>query len=189
MTRKTLLRDPYPRLAIRPENVDDLSWDIYNYRNRDGRSLRDISAATGISVFKLRGTIARVDEELRSATEPGEPLSANAPFEQIPLSTRARNFLRQLGCRTVRDILEKDFTRAVRNFGPRTRNEIAAALEKNGFDPPESLKDNRSGSDAIMRDLARLHNQIDESHRRWRDQIARIEDNVRKQLGDDPASP
>lgn len=150
---------------------------------RDGRTLREISGTTGLSVFKLTQTISRVDRELdphRHALDTNHPITLDAPFEDLNLSTRARNALRQVGCITVRDILDRDFSRAVRSFGAGTRHEVATVLMHHGFIPPPALESQQSNVETIARDLGRLRQTIEQRYRSSLDHLSRLEDSVRK---------
>jgi hypothetical protein len=150
---------------------------------RDGKTLREISGTTGLSVFKLTQMISRVDQELdphRSARNVDHRITLDSPIEDLSLSTRARNALHQVGCVTVRNILDRDFSRAVRSFGAGTRHEVAMVLIHHGFAPPPELEYQQSSIEALARDLDRLRQTIEQRYRSSLDHLARLEDTVRK---------
>ena len=150
---------------------------------RDGQTLREISETTGLSVFRLTQIISRVDHELDPNRAPRDAtyrITIDSPIEDLNLSTRARNALRQAGCITVRNILDRDFSRAIRSFGAGTRHEVAMVLNNHGFPPPPALESQQSSVEALARDLGRLRQTIEQRYRSSLDQLARLEDSVRR---------
>lgn len=149
---------------------------------RDGNTLREIGEATGLSVFKLTQIIARVDHELDPSHAPdaGHRITIDSPIEELNLSTRARNALRQVGCITIRHILDRDFSRAVRSFGAGTRHEVATILLDHGFVPPPALDYQQSNVETLARDVGRLRQTIEQRYRASLEHIARLEDSIRK---------
>ena len=63
------------------------------------------------------------------------------PIDALKLSIRAYNCLLRLGCKTIGDcmVLKKEQILNVRNFGVKSRNEIALALQK--FDVLDTVWD------------------------------------------------
>ena len=149
---------------------------------RDGRTLREISGTTGLSAFKLTQIIARVDHELDPSSVPaaGRRITIDSPIEALNLSTRARNALRQVGCITIRHILDRDFSRAVRSFGVGTRHEVATILLHHGFVPPQALDYQQSNVETLARDLGRLRQTIEQRYRSSLEHLARLEDSIQK---------
>lgn len=186
MTRRiSALRAKYlNRLSLqRPKQIQEPSWRIFVAVVSEGRTVREISRETGLSVFKLNHLVLRVDEELDpggASPEIAERITLDSPLEDLNLSTRARNTLRKIGCDTVRSILRKDFTRAVRSFGAATRQEVALVLASHGFATPPALESLQSSIEGLARELGRLRQQLEQAHDSSLDQLKRLEDSVMK---------
>ena len=185
-TRATALRSKYLKGIDerRPPLIDDQSWQIFLAHIRDGKSLREVSRETGIPVARLGVLVTQVDRALESANAGGGSdgkITLDSPFESLDLSMRARNSLRELGCASIRSVLEKDFTRTIRRFGPVTRQEIAAALERNGFSPPDTLRNSQQTRiEELMQALTELKRRLEVHHQRWRDRLERLEERIRR---------
>ena len=113
-------------------------------------------------------------------------ISHDSPVEALSLPTRALHLLRQLGCETVGDVLREDFTRSVRHFGPTTRESIAVALVKHGFEPPASLRQeqvNSSEITAVGSEVAALHSALNRMTNSFRNSLRRIERSLAKLSG------
>ena len=168
----------------RPHHIDELDWRLFVAHVRDGRSLQEISRESGLSAFKVGAIVSQIDHDLeapRSASSAQNIVAAGSPLEDLALSMRARNALREIGCVTVGDVLAKDFTRAVRRFGPVTRREITAALSEQGFAVPSTLMEgSTSRIFELRRDLARLRDSIENTTRRLRNHIERLEHRLNK---------
>jgi Bacterial RNA polymerase, alpha chain C terminal domain len=168
----------------RPHLVDESDWRLFLAHVRDGRSLQEISRESGLSAFKVGAIISQIDRDLDiPESSPGNrnAMTADSPIENLALSMRARNALHEIGCVTAGDVLEKDFTRAVRRFGPVTRREITAVLREHGFAVPPALMDgSTSRIFELRRDLARLRDSIEDTTRRLRNHIERLEHRLNK---------
>lgn len=168
----------------RPYFVDEQSWGIFVAHVRDGRTIRDIARDTGLSSSKIGMMIARVERELDIPRPPGAgsgALTLDSPIEDLSLSGRARNALRKAGCATIRSLVERDFSRAIRRLGPITREEIVAALRQKGFETPATLIEQRSHQiTELDRELSRLREQIDSTSRHWQTRVERLEHRLKK---------
>lgn len=167
----------------RPKQIHETDWRIFVAVVSEGRTIRDISRETGLSVFKLNHVVLQVDEELDpSGTSAKEKtrITLDSPLEDLNLSTRSRNTLRKIGCDTVRSILRKDFTRAVRSFGAATRQEVALVLSSHGFAAPPALESLQLSVETLARELGRLRLHLEQAHRLALDQLTRLEDSVLK---------
>lgn len=108
-------------------------------------------------------------------------MTVDSPIEDLAFSRRARNALHEVGCLTVGSILQKDFTRTVRRFGFVTRREITAVLREHGLAVPPALTEGgTSRVFELRRDLARLRASIEDTTRRLRKHIERLEHRLNK---------
>jgi hypothetical protein len=191
MTRRlTALKSKYQNEGDqhRPMLVDELSWSLYLAYVRDGKTLLEIGREHGLGALRVGRTVVRVDQmrvdqELQRPFAPEherKSVTLDSPLEDLALSMRARNALRKLGCQTVRQVLDRDFTRASRRFGPISKREVAAALIRNGFTPPPTLEGRQSNVTALERDVSRLRRRIESSYQFWLDQVVRLEEGLRK---------
>ena len=113
-------------------------------------------------------------------------IAHDSPVEALSLPTRALHLLRQLGCNTVGDVLRQDFTRSVRHFGPSTRESIAIALVRHGFEAPASLRQepaNSSEISAVGSEVAALHAAVNRMTDSFRNSLRRIERSLAKLSG------
>ncbi len=154
---------------------------------RHGKSFRDIGLAVGLSPYRVSQIVARVDYDLATPRPAGSDacaLTADSPIGDLMLSMRARNALGELGCRTVRDLLEHDFTRGVRRLGPVTRAEIVSTLAEHGFAAPPGLHEHdEAGIAELSRHVARLRERIEMSLSEWSEQVRTLEEKIRKLTG------
>jgi hypothetical protein len=168
----------------RPHFIDELDWRVFLAHVRDGRSLQEISREAGLSAFKVGAIVSKIDHDLeapRPAPGAQNSVTAGSPLEDLALSMRARNALREIGCVTIGDVLEKDFTRAVRRFGPVTRREITGVLSQQGFAVPPALVDgSTSRIFELRRDLARLRDSLQNTTRRLQNHLERLEHRLNK---------
>ena len=185
-TRLSALRAKYMNRLFdeRPSSVDEASWDMFIAHVRDGRALSVIAREAGLSRSKVSVIVSRVDQDLQtpiSARADPNGITLDSPIEGLMLSMRARNALRELGCDSVRSVLEKDFTKAVKRLGAVSRQEILSALAARGFAPPDTLQDPRDVHvTELSRSVSRLKEHIDDSYRRWCEQLERLEVRVRR---------
>ena len=100
-------------------------------------------------------------------------LSLDAPIEDLKLSNRLRNVLRRRGFNTLGSLLEHDYKRTLRGFGPAARVELAHTLEANGFAPPQNLS--LSHFNDIGEDASDLRGEMESNFRKWNAQIRHFE--------------
>jgi len=105
-------------------------------------------------------------------------LSLDAPIEDLKLSKRVRNVLRLSGLHSVGSLLECDYEKALRGFGPRARAELACALQSNGFAPPANL--NPSELDVVSEDVSKLLGQMEATLRSWSARLEHFEARIRE---------
>ena len=104
-----------------------------------------------------------------------------SPVEALGLPARARNKLHQLGCHSIRFLVDDEFARGRVRLGPGARREVAAALARNGFDVPEDLTPRKGTRLAQLASaLLELRKRIDIDQRRWRGRLERLEQQIRK---------
>jgi hypothetical protein len=181
-TALRLLRSKHRGLTDeRPAGIDRESWKIFLSIVKDGQTLAAAGRETGLSTFKLRRALIRVDQALNHTT-PAAPraITLDSPLECLGLSTRARHALRQLGCGTVGSILEMTFPQPIRQFGAGSRLEVAHALRAHGFEPPPSLAENKPAVAVLERDLSRLKLTVEQTSQRWLEQLARLQQTLSK---------
>ena len=167
----------------RPYFVDDTAWRVFVSYVRDGRTIREISHETGLSTFKVGLLLARVDRDLEiPRPNRRQPVvTLDSPIEDLGLSGRARNALHEAGCASIRELLENDFSRAIRRLGPITREEIITALVEHGFGAPRTLSGNHREQIAdLNRELDKLRDQINVASRVWQTRVERLERRLRK---------
>jgi hypothetical protein len=132
----------------------------------------------------VRRTAELKTNEWRNAPDecaaPGET-TLDSPVEALGLSVRSSNRLHQLGCHSVGFLIDNEFARGRARLGPRTRNEVAAALVRCGFTVPPDLTPRRGTRIAqLARALLELRRRIDIDQRRWRGRLERLEQQIRK---------
>jgi hypothetical protein len=174
-------------IGERPFFIDERSWGMFVAHVRDGKSFRDIGVVVGLSPYRVSQIVARVDYDLETPRPAGpnaRALTIDSPVGDLMLSMRARNALGELGCRTVRDLLEHDFTRGVRRLGPVTRAEIVSTLAEHGFAAPPGLHEpDEAGIAELSRHVARLRERIEMSLSQWSEQVRTLEEKIRKLTG------
>jgi|SRR5215831_12226141 len=108
-------------------------------------------------------------------------ITLDSPVEALGLPARARNKLHQLGCHSVRFLIDDEFLRGRARLGPGARREIAAALARDGFNVPADLSPRKGTRIAqLARALLELRKRIDVDQRRWRGRLERLEQQIRK---------
>jgi hypothetical protein len=129
----------------------------------------------------------RVDRDLQLARPNGpgsNEVVEGSPLEDLNLSTRARNALREMGFDTVRSLLERDFTLVCRRLGRIGKEEILSALAAHGFRPiSNGAPDPESNIEQLRRHLAILRAHIERSHQKWLRRVERIESRLRVTIG------
>jgi len=146
----------------RPASIDEQRWAIFTAYFRDGRSITGIGASAGLSPSRVSRLLYEVDARLEGArpAEPeGKPVVLESPVEDLALSPRALNVLRGLGCGRVQDVLGRDLS-SVRGMGPKTRDEVCAALRKAGLPHLELDEPLDSEIRSLDRSLVRMHDRI-----------------------------
>ena len=183
--RKTLLQGKYQGSLNepRPHFVDEMGWELFKAHVREGRSFVQLALDHNLTVFKAREIVWRVDRDLQLA-RPNQPGSnkvvEGSPLEDLNLSTRARNALREMGFDTVRSLLERDFTLVCRRLGRIGKEEILSALAAHGFHSASSGgPDSDSNMEQIRRHIAMLRAHIERSHQKWLRRVERIESRLR----------
>ena len=183
--RKTPLQGKYQgsRTEVRPHFIDEMGWELFNAHVHEGRSFVQLALHRNLSVFKVREIVRRVDRDLQLA-RPNEPESnevvEDSPLEDLNLSTRARNALREMGFDTVRSLLERDFTLVCRRLGRIGKEEILSALAAHGFHRlANSARDPDANIEQIQRHVAMLRAHIERSHQKWLRRVERIENRLR----------
>lgn len=147
-----------------------------------------MSLATGLFSTPSRRVVnSRRSQHLNAASGP-EPangkIAQSEPVESLGLSTRARNALHQLGCHTVAEVMRFDYTPPLPRLGRKTRQEIQAALVTHRLMPPVTAPD-PAALEHLTRRLTHLRQQLDQSMRSWQEQLANLEEKIRK-LSDAP---
>ena len=183
--RKTPLQGKYQGslTELRPHFIDEMGWELFKAHIQEGRSLVQLALEYKLSVFKVREIVWRVDRDLQLA-RPNEPgcneVVDGSPLEDLNLSTRARNALREMGFDTVRSLLERDFTLVCRRLGRIGKEEILSALSAHGFHRlTGSGSDPDSNIEQVRRHVAMLRAHIERSHQKWLRRVERIENRLR----------
>jgi hypothetical protein len=108
-------------------------------------------------------------------------ITLDSPVEALELSARARNKLHQLGCHSIRFLVDDAFARGRARLGPGARGEIAAALAHYEFNVPADLSPRKGTRIAqLARALLELRKRIEVDQRRWRGRLERLEQQIRK---------
>jgi hypothetical protein len=160
----------------RPFFIDEASWAIFSAFVIDGRSPHEIAADRSLSVRRVRNVLADVDHRMslpRGSKREWTELTAASPIEDLALSVRACNRLRDLGCRIVEDVLRLDLGHA--QLGRRSRKEVTQALRRWNF---QVKPENEAANDDLERvssQLRSLREKIDQSTRLWRHRVAGLE--------------
>lgn len=180
----TSLRKRYKEKASmdRPFFIDEGDWALFSAHVFGGRTLRELGQELGVSGTHLRGVITQVDRILqlpRSSDSQWRDLTPESPIEDLILSMRSRNTLRELGCRTVEDLLRPDFNRHWPRLGRVTRQEILSALSRHGLGPAPADPVSHEITQLAHR-LNQLRERVETSFQQWRDQINGLEDRIRK---------
>lgn len=187
--RKTPLQGKYlgNPIEARPHFIDEMGWELFKAHVQEGRSFVQLALDHNLSVFKVREIVWRVDRGLQLA-RPDEPganeVVESSPLEDLNLSTRARNALREMGFDTVGSLLERDFTLVCRRLGRIGKEEILSALAAHGFHPLSSgAADPGSNIEQVRRHVAMLRAHIERSHQKWLRRVERIESRLRPTNG------
>ena len=177
----------------RPFFVDEESWAMFIAHVRDGRSLTAIAAESRLPVFRVSQALARVDRGMdlpRGEGDAANGITLDSPIEDLRLSLRAENALRESGCDTVRSVLERDIRRIARRVGPVTRLEIISALEEHGFSvhaPPENA--GQETVTEVVHSLQRLRHHLRTTFEEWSDEVTNLEKRLRKLSEQAPSRP
>src|SRR4051794_31228344 len=115
-TRLTTLQTKYQGRVIeeRPYFVDEKNWAMFVAHVRDGRTLSDIAAESGLPSFRVAQALSRVDRIIDLPRENGGAatgITLDSPIQDLGLSLRAENALRESGFDTVRSVVERDIPR------------------------------------------------------------------------------
>jgi hypothetical protein len=167
-----------------PPSIDGSSWRIFTEYVREGRPLKDITRETGLCASKIGLILNIVDQALEPPhsgnTRPN--LALESSIDDLFLSTRSLNALRELQCDNVESVLRKDFARVTTRFrlGRVTRWEIATALARGGFEPPPSLLPMDPRAESVAAELRKLRHRLDDDHRFWKQQLRSLEERVRR---------
>jgi hypothetical protein len=168
----------------RPFFVDEESWAMFIAHVREGRTLTDIAAESGLPAFRVSQALARVDRRMdlpRGDAGSANGVTLDSPIQDLGLSLRAENALRESGCDTVRSILERDIRRIVRRVGPVTRLEITSALEEHGFTvQPPTEEAGQATVTELVQSLQRLRHRLRATFEEWSDEVTKLEKRVRK---------
>jgi hypothetical protein len=188
--RKTPLQGKYQGslTEARPHFIDEMGWELFKAHVQEGRSFVQLALDHDLSVFKVREIVWCVDRDMQLA-RPNEPGSnevvEGSPLEDLNLSTRARNALREMGFDTVRSLLERDFTLVCRRLGRIGKEEILSALAAHGFHRlPSGSPDPDANIEQVRRRVAMLRAHIERSHQKWLRRVERIENRLRVTNGD-----
>src|SRR5689334_3946669 len=147
--RKSPLQGRYKDKLIgtRPQFIDEVGWELFSAHVQEGRTFAQIARDHNSTPFKVRQIVWRVNRSLQ-LVRPSEARSQHvvedSPIEDLRLSTRSRNALREMGFDTIGSLFERDFTSACRRLGSIGKEEVLSALVASGFDRPwgpESVRD------------------------------------------------
>lgn len=178
------LRTKYGRLHEfpKPDSVDERRWAIFVAYCREGQSSNAIGEKAGISVARVLTIIREVGAVLDSAKTPmpaASPLTVNSPIEEMALSSRARNALRSLGCKTVDDVLRLDLSGA-RGIGRKSRLEVLSVLGNSGLSHAEEAENLEMRS--IHRSLDRMHSRVSAALGAVAKEITVLRKRIRKRM-------
>lgn len=186
--RKSPLQGRYTDKLIdaRPRCIDQTGWELFRAHVQEGRTFAQIARDHDLTPFKVRQIVWRVNRSLQLARPDGgdsQRVVEDSPLEDLKLSTRSRNALREMGFDTVRSLFERDFTSACRRLGSIGKEEVLSALVASGFDrpwssPPLPVAD----IEQVKQNIEMLRAHIERSHRRWLRRVERIENRLRSSI-------
>lgn len=181
-----LLRTKYAgkQPAARPASIDELSWEVFVGYVYEGLSLGGIGVRAGLSPSRVSRTLYEVDARLEAARRDAPEAKLvvlDSPIDDLPLSSRARNAIHRLGCRTVKDVLELDLS-AVRGIGRKTRGEVCAALRSSGLPQPELDERLDSEMRGLDNSLERMHGRITAALEAVAKEVALVQRRLRKRM-------
>ena len=181
-----LLRTKYAgrQPVARPGSIDAQSWEVFTGYFYEGLSLGGVGVRAGLSPSRVSRTLYEVDARLEAArrAEPqSKPIVLESPIDDLPLSSRARNAIHRLGCRTVKDVLELDLS-AVRGIGRKTRGEVCAALRSSGLPQPELEERLDSEMRGLDNSLERMHGRIAAALETVAKEVALVQRRLRKRM-------
>jgi len=168
----------------RPAFIDERRWAVFTAYFRDGQSVTGIGRSAGLSPSCVSRMLYDVDARLESArrAEPeGTPVGLESRIEELALSPRALNVLHSLGCDRVRDVLERDLS-SVPGMGPKTRDEVYAALRRAGFPLLEVEQPLDSEIRNLDRSLLRMHDRISTALGTVTKEIALLQKRLQKRM-------
>lgn len=169
-------------IVQRPFFISENNWEIFHCHVYEDMPVADIAAARSTSLARIRQALADVDRQLSLPRRPGTEwtqLTASSPVEDLPVSVRARNRLRELNCASVEDVLRLDLNNS--RIGRTTRVEILTALEQSGFHHAGPSEQDRSKDlRRLSEKLKQLRNRIDQHLSAWKHEVDRIEARLRR---------
>lgn len=182
--RKSPLQGRYPDKLIgaRPYFIDQMGWELFRAHVQQGRTFVQIARDHDLTPFKVREIVWRVNRQLQ-LERPNEPRSQavveDSPLEDLNLSTRSRNALREMGFDTVRSLVEREFTLVGRRLGRIGKEEILTALAAYGFRrPPGAAPVPGLDTNRVKQHVAMLRAHIERTHQRWLRCLERIENRL-----------
>lgn len=182
--RKSPLQGRYRDKLIeaRPQSVDEMGWELFRAHVQEGRTFVQLARDHYLTPFKVRQMVWRVNRSLQLARPESGDLQKvveDSPLEDLKLSTRSCNALREMGFDTVGSLIERDFTSACRRLGSIGKEEVLSALAGSGFHHPWGSAPPDTDIEHIAESIAMLRAHIEQSHRRWLRRVERIESRLR----------
>ena len=114
-----------------------------------------------MATYRIPGSHPAVPAQAEpTAAADREPILLESSVEILVQSSRARNALRSLGCKTVRDVLRVDLLGPARGIGPKTRNEVLTALRNSGFRYAAAEERSDAEIRRLDRSLKRMNDRI-----------------------------
>lgn len=166
----------------RPFFINARSWEAFDRYVWGGLSLSEIAAGMDTSLRNIRQMIADVDQRLslpRSGGREWSELTRDSPVEDLQLSVRARNRLRDLGCATVDDVVRLNMDSA--RIGKGSREEVEQVLKRHGLLNGSASSAHRVGEvERLTAQVQDLRERIDEHVRTWRARIDGLEARLKR---------
>jgi hypothetical protein len=166
----------------RPFFISERNWAIFAGYLSNQAAIPDLARLHRFSVRRVRQILRDVDHQLglpRNSGREWRQVTANSPVDDLAISVRALNQLRDLGCATVEDVLRLDFGQKI--MGHASRVEVLEALGRCGFAAATAALPQSNGDLLrVSEQLRDLRDRIDENLRSWRQRVDGIEARLRR---------
>jgi hypothetical protein len=169
-------------LDRRPYFINERGWRVFSAYFFENQSIYEIATENGLSINWTRRILHDVDAQLllpRKSAREWIELTIDSPVQDLGVSMRTLNQLRDLGCATVADVLSASLTGSA--IGAGARSELFECLRGHGLrhSADESTPPN-ADLKRLEKQLHDLSRQMDESMAAWNVRLRNMEARLHK---------